>query len=272
MRLLDDSSEVVRAHAFDQLLRMGGDPEAVVAPHMDALTPQQRTIFRNLLARHREEAERREAWLAWVDLPPVCPQLEEAFRLLAQFQYGWQPPVQLSELLDDLADGFLASGRPRDAIGLARYLFVSQKFMGDAENYYDPRNSNLIHVIEHRRGLPISLCALFMIVGARVGIEVHGCNVPRHFLARAEVYGEDLLFDCFHAGRVLTRDERGSLRDSLAPNLAYLLVEAPSAPEIILRVLNNLIASCEQADDTAQAVLMRDLMRDLHMRMHLGSE
>ena len=270
MRLLDDASESVRAHAFGQILRMGDDPEAVAAPYLDALTPQQRTIFRNLLAQHRQEGVWREAWLAWPDLVPICPQLEEAFRLLAQFQYGWQPPVHLADLLDDLADGFLASGRPRDALGLSRYLFVSQKFQGDAENYYDPLNSNLIHVIEKRRGLPISLCAVFMLVGARVGIEVYGCNVPRHFLARAEVNNEDLLFDCFHGGRVLTRDERNSLRDSLSPNLAYLLVEAPSAPEIILRVLNNLVDASEQVNDTAQAVLMRDLMRDLHMRMHSG--
>lgn len=269
MRLLDDTSESVRAHAFDQILRMGDDPETVIAPYRDAMTPQQCAIFQNLLAQHRLEAERRAAWLAWTELPPVCPQLEEAFRLLAQFQYGWQPPVQLADLLDDLADGFLASGRPRDALGLARYLFVSQKFTGDSENYYDPLNSNLIHVIEQRKGLPISLCAMFMLVGARVGVEVHGCNVPRHFLARAEVNGEDLLFDCFNGGRVLTREERSELRDALSPNLVHLLVESPSAGEIVLRVLNNLIAAYEQADEPAQALLMRDLMRDLHMRMNL---
>lgn len=269
MRLLDDASESVREHAFSQILRLGEDPEAVVAPHLEALTPRQRAAFRELLTQHRSEATRREAWLSWLDLAPVCPQLEEAFRLLAQFQYGWQPPVQLTDLLDDLADGFLASGRPRDAIGLARYLFVSQKFRGDTENFYDPLNSNLIHVIEQRKGLPISLCALFMLVGSRVGIEVHGCNVPRHFLTRAEVNGEDLLFDCFNGGRVLTREERSELRDALSPNLVHLLVESPSAGEIVLRVLNNLIAAYEQADEPAQALLMRDLMRDLHMRMNL---
>ena len=48
-------------------------------------------------------------------------------------------------------------------------LFVEEGFRGNAEEYYDPRNSYLNEVLDRKTGIPISLSVLYAAVAARVG-------------------------------------------------------------------------------------------------------
>src|SRR5438552_371077 len=41
--------------------------------------------------------------------------------------------------------------------GLCRYLFHEMGFHGNVQEYYDPRNSYLNHVLDRRTGIPITL-------------------------------------------------------------------------------------------------------------------
>jgi len=56
----------------------------------------------------------------------------------------------------------LRGGLESRLAGLCRYLFHDLGFHGNAENYFDPRNSYLNEVIDRRTGLPIALAALTM--------------------------------------------------------------------------------------------------------------
>ncbi len=87
---------------------------------------------------------------------------------------------------------------------LCRYLFEDMGFHGDADEYYDARNSYLNEVMDRRKGIPITLSAVAMAVGARAGLEVVGVGLPGHFVAKAVADGEEVLFDPFHGGRLLT--------------------------------------------------------------------
>src|SRR5690606_27028838 len=103
--------------------------------------------------------------------------------------------------------------------------------------YYSPLNSNLVAVLERGHGIPISLTAIFMLVGQRLGIPIHGCNFPGHFLARTEGADGDIwLFDCFEGGRLLSRAEVATLQKAAPGELE----EAAPASLMIARVLRNL--------------------------------
>ncbi len=266
IQLLDDESEVVREQVLRELLAFGPDLDELLRELDDQLTPEQRHLVTRLVSGHLEEKARRDAWRMWPSLATRREQLERAFDLLAQFQFGWSPPVHVSDLLDELAKEFKASGRTRDAISLNRFLFTSKRLRGATDDYYDPRNSNMVYVLQEGKGLPISLVCAFMLVGDRVGLRIEGCGVPGHYLARTTVTGNETYFDCYSDGRILTDREVDKIRRRLAPNLTHLLTEVPTAQDIIRRVLRNLINAYEIEDEHARSAVMAELLDEVRPR------
>ena len=60
------------------------------------------------------------------------------------------------------------------ATRLAAHLFQGMGFGGNDINYYDPDNSSLARVIDTRRGIPVTLCVLYLLVAKRLKIPVYG--------------------------------------------------------------------------------------------------
>jgi len=88
-----------------------------------------------------------------------------------------------------------------------RVLFHEFGFRGNIENYANPDNSHLNRVIETRRGLPIALSMLYLLVGQRLGANLEPIGVPGHFMVGS--FDEDLPFyiDAFERGRILSAEQ-----------------------------------------------------------------
>ena len=257
--LLDGASHDVRELVLRELLSFGESLDDEVQALVDRLSPVQRRAAQRLIAAHRKAEARWDAWYAWPKLASPAAQLEAAFELLAQFQYGWAPPVTLRELLDDLARDYLTTCHTRDALSLCRFLFGAKRLRGNRDEYYAPLNSNLVHVIQEGTGLPISLVCIFVLVGARCGIAIEGCCAPGHFLARAKLGGRTVFFDCFDGGRILNEKEIGAVRSQMPSRMWRALADPAQPVDIVRRVLNNLIHAYELEGDPGHARLMRDL-------------
>jgi hypothetical protein len=260
IELLDDESPSVREHVLRELMSFGPALESEVQALDSCLTPEQRRRANRLLCARRHAESRWLAWRSWPQLPDPYEQIEQALSLLAEFQYGWTPPVRLRELLDALADEYLQTCRSRDGISLSRFLFVTKRLRGNQDDYYNPLNSNLIHVIQQGAGLPLSLTCVFMLVGRRTGVRVEGCNTPGHFLARVPTSGGALFFDCYNGGRMLNQREVGLLRGKLPSHRWHVMTEPATPGAIIQRVLHNLIHAYELEGNLAFCGLMRDLL------------
>lgn len=110
-------------------------------------------------------------------------------------------------------------------------------FAGNADDYYNERNSLLPCVLDSRKGIPISLTLVYMLVGLRAGAKVDGVNLPGHFLAR---HGA-VLFDPFHQGRVLTRRDCEEILRRQNQKLEDWHL-APAGPrQMLTRILANLL-------------------------------
>lgn len=102
-------------------------------------------------------------------------------------------------------------------IALNQFLFEDLGFSGNADDYYDPRNSYLNEVIERRSGIPISLSILYMEIGRKIGLPLEGVSFPGHFLVRLRLRGSTLVLDPFSGGAPLSeRDLRKLLRRVIA--------------------------------------------------------
>lgn len=83
---------------------------------------------------------------------------------------------------------------------LNEVLYQQWGFKGNTADYYNPLNSFLGTVLQQRRGIPISMAALYSGVLRRLGVESHGTRFPGHFLLRVSgsqqlVFSQTLLGD-----------------------------------------------------------------------------
>lgn len=186
--------------------------------------------------------------------------LEAAHDLIARFQYGNSFPIRLPVLLDQLAAECQEAFREPTAFQLAHYLFQSLPIRGDRQTYYDPRNSNLVCCILERKGIPISLCCIYMLVGHRLGLEIGGLPLPGHFLARVQHGGEQYAVDCFDGGRFLSGHDLAALHRPVADAIRSLLARPADTPSIVERVLHNLYRAYLREHREADAMLMIELL------------
>jgi regulator of sirC expression with transglutaminase-like and TPR domain len=83
-------------------------------------------------------------------------------------------------------------------------LFVQEGLKGNADDYYDPRNSYLNEVLERKEGIPISLSVIYIEVARRIGFPVQGVGLPGHFIVKHVAGDQEILVDPFNQGRRLT--------------------------------------------------------------------
>jgi regulator of sirC expression with transglutaminase-like and TPR domain len=122
---------------------------------------------------------------------------------------------------------------------LLAFLYDELGFRGNAEDYYDPRNSFLNEVLARRTGIPITLGLVVLEVARRAEIPARGVSFPGHFLVRG---AHSRFIDPFE-GRILdgaglkalhlrTTGEEGDPDPRL--------LEPATKTQILVRLLNNL--------------------------------
>ncbi len=268
LRLLDDESSVVQEALSKEFYVYGPDLMTDLAalrngPDEAAIAEIQRLID---WERKRVLRQAWQAWLADDDEGADSARLEAVFSMVATFQNGPEYGVTLSTLLDGLAEEFRLRGGTVDEETLARFLFKEKGLEGDRSNYYHPQNSNLVNVIETRRGLPISLACIYMLVGHRFGFDIGGCNWPNHFYARTRQQHVLVLVDCFNGGRTMDRESFLKLQGPSREAAEAIVDKAASVEAIVGRVLGNLARAYQEAAHEEDSQLMLELLQALEGR------
>lgn len=178
----------------------------------------------------------------------------------------------LQRLAGTISSKFLEDDDPLYCVNtISEHLFDDMGFKGDADNYYDPRNSYLNQVIERRTGIPITLAVVYMEVGKRLKVPLLGIGMPGHFLVRHREI-ENLYIDTFSGGILLSEEEcRDILRDRTRGNLSWSrdLLKPVSNREIIARMIRNLKAIYMADEDFVRALTISEfaLVLDPHSAM-----
>jgi hypothetical protein len=248
IRLLDDDSPDVRGAVLDQFAAYGDSLE----DHLKGVTlpdhPRQRRLIQSLL----REGRRRRLSAGWGSLSSIGEdkaRLEAGQDLISRFLRPDSSGGTLGPALDALAGEFRSGLYEKDALALSEFLFQIKGLAGAREAYYNPRNSDLMHVITNREGLPISLACIYMLVAHRLGLIVEGCNLPGHFLALAHHNGHKLVIDCFNGGIVLLDSDLARLSSSAPVKTTDLAALECDAGVILARVLRNLVAAFRRSED-----------------------
>lgn len=264
LQLLDDDSEVVRTEVIKALKSYGPELALEIEKVSLDLGPESRRILSGILSAHKREWLRR-VWGDWYKPDEEMASLENALALIAEFQTTGRDAPLLSVLLNKLAEEYRSlHGTSDDPLLLADFLFKTKRLDGAPEDdYYNPLNSNIVYAIEHKKGLPITLAAVYILTGARLGMSITGCALPGHFLARSEYAGRTFYVDGFHGGRVLSAKAILDLYASAGTvNLQELLKTPADVKTIVRRVLTNLAYAYEKQDDHDNSRFMAELLKD----------
>jgi regulator of sirC expression with transglutaminase-like and TPR domain len=190
----------------------------------------------------------RGAFARLVSRPELAIDLAEAALFIAKEEY---PDLEVARYLSRL-DAMAAELRDRVGNGpdahrliasLGDYLFKEQGFRGNANDYYDPRNSFLNDVLDRRMGIPITLSAVYMEVGRRLGVRLHGVGMPGHFRVKYVGPGEEIMLDPFNGGPIVSPADCQRILDRISGGkLAFepRFLSTLGTRQILARMLTNL--------------------------------
>lgn len=140
---------------------------------------------------------------------------------------------------------------------ISEYLFEAQGFVGNSQNYYDPRNSFLNQVLDRRTGIPITLSLVYLELARRIGFPMAGVGMPGHFLLRPTLEDMAIFVDAFHKGEIMFEEDCRDRIQMLYGKDVRLRPEHldPIGPRPFLaRILMNLKVIYLQQQDIARAL------------------
>lgn len=186
--------------------------------------------------------------------------LEDGIWALSQTRYPEISPLGYSALLDQFAAD-IRNALPSDRCGpepvlatINEYLFGKLKLRGDSKNYYDPANSYLTQVLDRRKGNPISLSVIYLLVARRLQLPVIGIGMPAHFLCRYQSSSGVYYVDAFHKGKLLTKADcvKFLMHNGYGFKEEYL--DPVTSSQIIYRVCSNLQQIYQKTAQVDEAV------------------
>ncbi|MCA9758883.1 MAG: heat shock protein HspQ [Candidatus Eisenbacteria bacterium] len=241
LKLIDDPEPSVRRAVDEKLGTYGWELGGTLASLDPRPDPEHLRLIEGRLSADRR-VRLRGRWRAWMAEPTGWRKLESALAAIAEYQTGITRPTPLSEHLDRLTAEYQTAYPESSPETLAEFLF-RDRLSGAPSGGWRSHHSNLVYVIEEGEGLPLALACVYLLVGARLGLELEGCNFPKHFYARFRRDGVVVLVDGYRKGELIQESEMVRRHPELGDAARVFCRMPTDAEAIVLRALRNVIQS-----------------------------
>jgi regulator of sirC expression with transglutaminase-like and TPR domain len=271
--LLDDDDRQVVSHVEEKILSLG----TTVIPHLER---EWETNFNPIVQKRIEELVHtlqyelvKERLRNWYGEPQ--PDLLTGMWIIATYQY---PDIELITLRQELEQiyydtwlEFRPEQYPFDQIKVINgVLFNKLKFGANTKNFHSPGNSMINVVLESRKGNPITLCVIYMLVAQKLKLPVHGVNLPNLFILTYKDPNHTFYINAFNKGLIFSRQDIENYIHELhlVPQPSFF--DPCNSVEIIRRTLRNLIMSFEKMGEHAKAEEVKTLLVEISDGGDLG--
>ncbi len=185
--------------------------------------------------------------------------------MIATYQY---PDLEIDKLKQDLEQiyyeawlEFKPDLLPLDQIKVLNgVMFNKLKFGANTKNFHSPGNSMINVVLETRRGNPITLCIIYMLVAQKLKMPVYGVNLPNLFIVTFKDQKEPFYVNAFNKGLIFTRQDIENYIHELRLTPQNSFFEPCSTLEIIRRIFRNLIMSFDKMGEHEKAEEVKELL------------
>jgi len=183
--LLDDPDEIIYEQVRNRFVTLG--PPAI--PHLE-------TAWENSFDAIMQK--RIEAIIHTIQLETLQKALKEwalkesddllkGVLLLARYQYSDLDETKIRKQLQQIRqDVWLELHEDLTALEKVKIinhiLFEVHQFSGNITNYHAPQNSFINNVLESKKGNPLMLSVIYILICKELNIPVYGINLPQHFV------------------------------------------------------------------------------------------
>lgn len=193
------------------------------------------------------------------------PDLLEGMWLIATYQY---PDLTLEALRKQLEQiyyeawlEFKPDVHPFDQVKLLNsVIFGKLKFGANTKNFHAPANSMINIVLESKKGNPISLCVIYLLVAQKLKLPVYGVNLPSLFILTYKSQDMQFYINAFNRGLIFSKQDIDNYIAQLKLEANDIFYQPCSNTDIIRRMFRNLIVSFDKLGDNDKADEIKELL------------
>jgi regulator of sirC expression with transglutaminase-like and TPR domain len=143
-----------------------------------------------------------------------------------------------------------------------RVLFHENGYHGNREHYTDPLNSFLPVVLDRRKGIPLSLSIVYLLVAQRLGIDLEPVALPGHFMVGCYLEDAPLFIDPFDKGVFRSPEEVFAFLKAGAHQPTVADLAPTTVREVLCRNCRNLANHYTEAGDAERAKLFAGFVEE----------
>jgi len=259
VKLLSDEDATVLRLLKEQFLDMGRDGRAFLKTVAQGDEPMARRGARRILHEilQHDGYEGFASFCAGgrLDLEPGCWLLAKT-RYLELDEAPYR--TRLDAMARELKERLTCRETPRATIEVCnRYFFRRLGFRGNQDDYDDPDNSYLNRVLDRRLGIPITLSALYLLIGWRLRLPLHGVNMPGQFLVKWQSPNAQFFIDPFNEGQTLNEKDCKNLCEQLGHGFSPAHLAPADSRQMLRRMCRNLQAIYIESDPSRAGQISR---------------
>ncbi len=271
--LLDDDDKQVATHVEEKILSLGKEAIPFLEKEWESnLNPTVQSRIEELIHTLQYELlkERLRNWYESSD-----HDLLTGMWIIATYQY---PDLEYEKLKHELEQIYYETWlefRPDlyayDQVKVINsVIFNKLKFGANTKNFHSPGNSMINIVLETRKGNPITLCVIYMLVAQKLKLPVYGVNLPNLFILTYRDENHQFYINAFNRGLIFSKQDIENYINELhlVPQTSFF--EQCTNVEIIRRALRNLIMSFDKMGEHAQAEEVKLLLIEISDGGDLG--
>jgi regulator of sirC expression with transglutaminase-like and TPR domain len=262
--LLDDEDKEVLTHVEQKIISLGDS----VIPFLES---EWESNYNPVVQKKLEELihtlqfdSLKSKLLAWKE--GGSTDLLEGMWLVATYQY---PDLLLEKLKKELEQiyyeawlDFKSDLHPFDQIKiLNNVLFSKLKFGANTKNFHSPANCMINIVLDSKKGNPISLCVIYMLVANKLKMPVYGVNLPNLFILTHKTREAQFYINVFNKGLIFSKSDIDNYISQLNLSPSDIFYQPCSHLDIVKRVLRNLIMSFEKTGDADKVEEIKTLLQ-----------
>lgn len=262
--LLDDEDQEVSRHVEGKILSLGSS----IIPHLES---EWENNFNPIIQKRIEElihelqlAIMKKRLLSWQNGGGL--DLLEGMWVISTYLYPdltmEELSISIEQLYYDIWSQFQGDMSPEEQIKRINSIFFgTMNFSANTKHFHSPSNSMINIVLESKKGNPITLCVIYLLIARKLNLPVYGVNLPNLFVLTLKENTAQFYINVFSRGIIFSKTDIDHYLMQLNIKPKDIFYQPCTNLEIIQRVLRNLLLSYEKTGEMGKTQEIEDLLK-----------